>query len=68
MDRYHEDNVPVVIAGDFNIDKSEYGGLDSILATLNVENYELEGDLKYTYDHTNNDLEPGKTKGMIDYI
>ena len=68
VDRYHEDNVPVVIAGDFNIDKSEYGGLDSILATLNVENYELEGDLKYTYDHTNNDLEPGKTKGMIDYI
>ncbi|MCO5249754.1 MAG: sphingomyelin phosphodiesterase [Chitinophagales bacterium] len=68
VDRYHQDNVPVIIAGDFNIDKYEDGGLDSMLTALNVDDYELEGKIKHTYDHTKNDLEPGKTKGVIDYI
>lgn len=68
LDKYHEEGIPLVVAGDFNIDKREQAGLDSMLNILQMEDYELDGEQKYTFDHTLNDLGDGKSKGIIDFV
>jgi len=68
IEPYHTPGVPLIIAGDFNIDKEEPHGLDSMMAILEVEDYEFDGEFKYTFDHSLNDLADGSTKGVIDYV
>lgn len=68
IDVYHEPGTPLIVAGDFNISKFDPNGLDSMLTILEMDDYELEGDQKFTYDFTLNDLGDGKSKGVIDYV
>lgn len=69
IDVYHNDDHPLVVAGDFNIDKFEVeNGLDSMLCILDMVDYGLEGNQKFTFDHANNDLVDGKSKGVIDFV
>lgn len=68
IDAHHEPGTPLIVAGDFNISKFDPSGLDSMLTILEVEDYELDGDQKFTYDFTLNDLGDGKSQGVIDYV
>lgn len=68
IDQFHVEGIPLVVAGDFNIDKRDKNGLDSMLTILQMEDYELDGDQKFTIDHTLNDLGDGKSQGIIDYV
>lgn len=68
IDVYHTPGTPLIVAGDFNISKFDPNGLDSMLTILEMEDYELDGDQKYTFDFTLNDLGDGKSKGVIDYV
>jgi len=68
IDVYHNEDYPLVVAGDFNIDKLEENGLDSMLCILDMNDYGLEGKRQFTFDHTENDFGDGKSKGVIDYV
>ncbi|MCZ2393180.1 MAG: sphingomyelin phosphodiesterase [Chitinophagales bacterium] len=65
---HHTPGVPLVIAGDFNILKSNPNGLDSMLCILDMDDYILDGANQYTYDYQINDLALGKHRETIDYI
>jgi endonuclease/exonuclease/phosphatase family metal-dependent hydrolase len=62
--------VPQIICGDFNINKDSAESYKFMLHTLQAEDGELKGDVKYTYDRKNNDLhvEEGINQDLIDYI
>lgn len=68
IDVYHNEDYPLVVAGDFNIDKYEENGLDSMLCILDMNDYGLEGKQQHTFDFTSNDLGDGKSKGVIDFV
>lgn len=68
IDVYHNENNPLVVAGDFNIDKYEENGLDSMICILDMNDYGLEGERQHTFDFTANDLGDGKSKGVIDFV
>ncbi|HUH73388.1 MAG TPA: sphingomyelin phosphodiesterase [Chitinophagales bacterium] len=68
IDVYHNENHPLVVAGDFNIDKYEENGLDSMICILDMNDYGLEGERQHTFDFTRNDLGDGKSKGVIDFV
>lgn len=66
--KHHHQDIPLIIAGDFNIERSEKAGLDSMLCILDVSDYTLHGPHQYTVDGSMNDLCWTKGKGFIDYI
>ncbi|MCO5230601.1 MAG: sphingomyelin phosphodiesterase [Chitinophagales bacterium] len=68
VNKHHTPGVPLVVAGDFNIVKANPDGLDSMLCILNMDDYMLDGENQYTYDHKINDLALGKHRETIDYI
>lgn len=69
IDVYAEEGVPVIVAGDYNILRyNEPGSVDKIVQVLGMEDYQLSGNIKYTYDYTTNHLALGKTKDEIDYV
>ncbi len=68
IDVYHNEDHPLVVAGDFNIDKFEDSGLDSMLCILDMNDYGMDGDRQFTFDHTKNDLGDGVSKGVIDFV
>jgi phospholipase C len=68
IDKHHQPDVPLIIAGDFNIERTEKAGLDSMLCILEVSDYTLHGPFQYTVDGSMNDLRPTEAKGFIDYV
>ena len=73
IDRHQQNGVPQLLAGDFNTHKFRREELYNImLETLDAEDGELEGDLKFTTDELRNDMNPagknGAKQGVIDFI
>ncbi|HZH68778.1 MAG TPA: sphingomyelin phosphodiesterase [Chitinophagales bacterium] len=69
IDQYAEENIPVIVAGDYNILRyNEPGSVDSIVKVLEMEDYQLSGKTRYTYDYRTNHLAIGKTKDELDYV
>lgn len=68
IDKHHRQDIPLIIAGDFNIERSEKAGLDSMLCILDVSDYALHGPFQYTVDGSMNDLCWPNGKGFIDYV
>lgn len=68
VDKYGSEKIPLVIAGDFNMDKDDSKNLDTMLDILQVKDYSIDGPDKFTYDYTNNDLSIGKSRKTIDYV
>lgn len=66
---FRNEEKPLVIAGDMNINKNDKAAYDSLISILDVEPYELTGDFPYTYDYTMNDLAAaqGQSQSVIDY-
>jgi len=70
LNQYFNPNIPQLICGDFNIDMDDHVNYQSMLHTLGSNNGEISGDIKVTYDETDNNLARttlGK-KRVIDYI
>ncbi|MCB0512924.1 MAG: sphingomyelin phosphodiesterase [Bacteroidetes bacterium] len=68
LDKYEKDSLPIIVAGDLNVNKYKKSLYDSMLGILNVSDYNMEGDLQLTYDYTKNTLAYGKSQNWIDYI
>ena len=68
IDPHHEQGIPLIIAGDFNIERTDESGLDSMMCILDVCDYTLHGRFQYTFDETMNDLCVNSGKGYIDYV
>lgn len=70
LNAYYKKNVPQLICGDFNIDRSDHRHYMQMLHTLDAQNEELSDTLTVTYDEINNNLarvENGKQQ-VLDYI
>jgi sphingomyelin phosphodiesterase len=66
---FQKEGITQIICGDFNINhKSEEYGF--MLQTLQAEDGDIFGDVRYSYDRKNNDVtnETGKAGELIDYI
>lgn len=71
IDQHHRakaDEVPLVVAGDFNIEQKLAAGLDSMTCILDLGIYDLNGCYQLTYDGIENDLQKSKKQGIIDFI
>ena len=73
IDRHKMEDVPQLLAGDFNTHKFRKPELyQSMLEMLDVEDGPLESDLKFTTDELRNDMNPagkkGAKQGVIDFI
>lgn len=69
IDEYNQTDVPVIVAGDYNVYRyEEPGSVDSVVAVLEMDDYKLEGNTPYTYDYENNSLAYGKISDEIDYV
>ncbi len=69
--REHEQaGVPQFAAGDFNTKKADPVLYDTLVRALHAEDGDISGELKYTSDHSLNDMEeyrPDK-RNVIDYV
>ena len=63
---YKKENVPQIICGDFNIDKTT-NTYDEMMKILAAEDGNLEGTIKVTHGPSN-DMSGGSYGGIIDYI
>ena len=71
--KHQQDGVPQLLAGDFNTHKFRREELYNImLETLDAEDGDLLGELKFTTDELGNDMNPagkqGAKQGVIDFI
>ena len=66
IDQYKTDNVPQILAGDFNM-SPDRKGYAPMIKTLGVEEYEPAGELKYTASSLN-DFRAGDDDRLIDFI
>ncbi len=66
LDQYKTDNVPQILAGDFNMGKDKKG-YEPMIKTLDVEEYEPAGEMKYTAASIN-DFRLGGNDRLIDFI
>lgn len=66
LDQYKTDNIPQILAGDFNMAKDKEGYVP-MLKTLDVEEYEPASELKYTASSIN-DFRKGGSDRLIDFI
>ncbi len=70
LNRYFRAETPQFICGDFNIDMHDNDNYNAMLTTLEAQNGDISGDIKFTYDEVDNTLvskSPGR-KRVIDYI
>jgi len=67
---FHEENVPQLICGDFNIEKEDTEKYLGMLDVLNAKDGELSSSLNYSYDERGNTLlrKPEGRKKLIDYF
>ncbi|MBS1979113.1 MAG: endonuclease/exonuclease/phosphatase family protein [Bacteroidetes bacterium] len=65
---YHNDNVPQIICGDFNIHAGNDGLYANLLSTLQVTDGMLNSPFRFSYDGRNNDLCSGSVQELIDHI
>ncbi len=67
---FHEENVPQLICGDFNIEKEDTDKYLSMLDVLNAKDGDFSSSLSYTYDERGNSLlrKPQGRKKLIDYF
>lgn len=68
LDKHRDEEIPLIVAGDFNIDQLNPEGMDSMTCILDMGEYALQGDQPYTFDDKTNDLMKGKGRGIIDFI
>jgi len=70
LNKYFNPVIPQLICGDFNIDMDDRSSYQQMLKTLDAQNGELSGTVKFTYDEINNNLAKianGKRR-IIDYV
>lgn len=67
IDTYKQDGVPQILAGDFNMGKDNGEPYAEMLKTLDIEEYEPDGELKFTASSLN-DIRGGKDDRLIDFI
>ena len=70
LNQYFNPNIPQLICGDFNIEMDDHVNYQQMLNTLEANNGDISGDMKFTYDEIDNTLARtafGKKK-VIDYI
>jgi endonuclease/exonuclease/phosphatase family metal-dependent hydrolase len=68
INQHHKEDLPLIVAGDFNIRQSNAEGLDSMTCILNLGIYELGGTAQFTVDHTTNDLTRYTGQEVIDFM
>lgn len=68
IDKYSKDSIPIILAGDLNINKYDRIGMDSLLHILNVKDYKISGPQKLSYDYKTNSLAYGGYQGTLDHI
>jgi len=66
-DQYKEDGVPQLLVGDFNKGKDNGDSYYKMLSTLDVKDYEPDGELKFTAG-SDNDFRQGGDDRLIDFI
>jgi endonuclease/exonuclease/phosphatase family metal-dependent hydrolase len=67
--QYSQQGVPQISLGDFNTAKEDTVLYRNLLKELQSEDGDLIGDLPFTFDHTQNDMDYSKDKpGVIDYV
>ncbi|MDD3078571.1 MAG: sphingomyelin phosphodiesterase [Paludibacter sp.] len=70
LHEFYQPDMPQLLCGDFNTEMADTPNYKRMLQTLDADNGDLEGKLRFTYDEFNNSLAQkpnGKTK-LIDYI
>jgi phospholipase C len=68
IDVHYKADIPLVVAGDFNIRQNNPEGLDSMTCILDLGIYELSGECRFSVDHTTNDLTRYTGQEVIDFI
>jgi endonuclease/exonuclease/phosphatase family metal-dependent hydrolase len=70
LEQFHETNVPQLICGDFNIEKSDSETYEGMLRLLNATDGDLSSGLMYSFDESGNTLlrKPEGRKKLIDYF
>lgn len=66
LDEHRKENVPQILAGDFNMGKDKKG-YEPMLKTLDVEEYEPDSELKFTASSIN-EFRSGGSDRLIDFI
>ena len=67
IDEYKEEGVPQLLVGDFNRDKAKTASYEKMLTTLDVADYELDSERKFTAG-ADNDFRVGGRDHLIDFI
>jgi endonuclease/exonuclease/phosphatase family metal-dependent hydrolase len=70
LNTFYSKDVPQILCGDFNIDRSDSKHYTQMLQTLDAANGELSGSVQVTYDEQDNNLAFRKNgqKRIIDYV
>jgi len=70
LEPYAKENIPQIVAGDFNTIRADSSSYKSLVSSLNLTQCALQGERKFSYDYANNDFilnTPGAPQ-LIDYI
>ena len=70
LNKFYREDTPQFICGDFNIDMDDEHNYKNMLKTLDAQNGELSGNVKFTYDEVENNLakSPQGKRKVIDYV